>query len=109
MNHVLEIESTLSDRYQTTVPETIRLVLHLGKRDKLRYEILSDGTVMLSRAESMEENDPVLLPFLQLLSSDIKDRPDAVVALGESQRARVQALIGDGMIDLEARLDPADE
>lgn len=29
-----EVESTLTDRYQTTVPETVRRALKLGKRDK---------------------------------------------------------------------------
>ena len=28
----LEVESTLTDRYQTTVPETVRRALRLGKR-----------------------------------------------------------------------------
>ena len=32
-NH--DIESTLTDRYQTTVPETVRRALRLGKRDKI--------------------------------------------------------------------------
>ena len=33
----LQVESTLTDRYQTTVPETVRRVLRLGKRDKIHY------------------------------------------------------------------------
>lgn len=32
----LDAESTLMDRYQTTVPETVRRALGLGKRDKTR-------------------------------------------------------------------------
>jgi len=28
----LELESTLTDRYQTTVPETVRRALKLGRR-----------------------------------------------------------------------------
>lgn len=35
----LKTESTLTDRYQTTVPETVRRALRLGKRDTLRYSI----------------------------------------------------------------------
>ena len=35
----LEVESTLTDRYQTTVPETVRRALRLGKRDKIHYSI----------------------------------------------------------------------
>ena len=33
----LEVQSTLTDRYQTTVPETVRRALQLGKRDKIHY------------------------------------------------------------------------
>ena len=33
MPTTVEADSTLTDRYQTTVPETVRRVLRLGKRD----------------------------------------------------------------------------
>ena len=36
MSAGLEVESTLTDRYQTTVPQTVRRALRLGKRDKIR-------------------------------------------------------------------------
>ena len=45
-----QIESTLTDRYQTTVPETVRRALRLGKRDKIHYTIRPDGEVVLTRA-----------------------------------------------------------
>lgn len=35
----LEVESTLTERYQTTVPETVRRALKLGKGDKVRYTL----------------------------------------------------------------------
>ena len=57
MNRILETESTLPDRYQTTIPETVRNMLRLGKRDKLHYKIMSDGTVLLSHAESLQDYD----------------------------------------------------
>ena len=50
MKYVLEVASTLTDRYQTTIPKAIRGVLQLKKRGKLRYEIMSDGTVLLGNA-----------------------------------------------------------
>ena len=46
----MQVESTLTDRYQTTVPETVRRALRLGKRDKIHYTIRSDGEVVLTRA-----------------------------------------------------------
>jgi antitoxin PrlF len=37
MPATLEAESTLTDRYQTTVPQTVRRALRLRKRDKIQY------------------------------------------------------------------------
>ena len=45
---------SLTDRYQTTVPETVRRALRLGKRDKIHYTIRPDGEVVLSRVEIQE-------------------------------------------------------
>ena len=64
MAAILDAESTLTDRYQTTVPETVRRALQLGKRDKIRYTIRPDGAVVLTRATAMEAVDPVLEQFL---------------------------------------------
>jgi len=68
MNQILDIESTLTDRYQTTIPETVRSRFGLGKRDKLHYRIMSDGTVLLSRVNNVQEDDPALTGFLALIS-----------------------------------------
>lgn len=54
-----EIDSTLTDRYQTTVPETVRRALKLRQRDKIHYSILPDGTVLLPRATQVEGEDAV--------------------------------------------------
>ena len=50
MPATLEAESTLTDRYQTTVPETVRRALRLRKRDKIQYVIRPSGEVVLTRA-----------------------------------------------------------
>ena len=55
----LEIESTLTDRYQTTVPDVVRRTLKLRKRDKIRYVVRPDGAVLLTRAEAGEETLPI--------------------------------------------------
>ena len=51
MPAILALKSTLTDRYQTTVPDAVRRVLHLEKRDRIKYSISPDGIVLLSRAE----------------------------------------------------------
>lgn len=64
----LETESTLTDRFQTTVPSSVRQALHLGKKDKIKYAIQSDGSVVISRAEA-QESDPVLGEFFIIHSA----------------------------------------
>jgi bifunctional DNA-binding transcriptional regulator/antitoxin component of YhaV-PrlF toxin-antitoxin module len=69
----LDVESTLTDRYQTTVPETVRRALRLGKRDKIHYSIRPNGEVVLSRVEIIHD-DPAIGSFLNLLEADIRQR-----------------------------------
>lgn len=66
MTDAQKIESTLTDRYRTTVPEPVRRALKLGKRDKIRY-IVREYEVVITRATAREEDDPVAGKFLQFL------------------------------------------
>lgn len=109
MEHILETESTLTDRYQTTIPETIRRKLRLNKRDKLLYAIQPDGTVVLSRVEPAICVDPALVGFLGFLEQDLEARPHAIAPLDAGRRARAQALIEDIEVDLDATLHDEDE
>jgi len=103
----LELESTLTDRYQTTVPETVRRALKLGKRDKIHYAIQPDGRVLITRAGTAGEDDPVLGQFLGFLARDMASHPSHVQALDASLMARVQSLAYSVEVDLDAPL-PAD-
>ncbi|MCC6560134.1 MAG: type II toxin-antitoxin system PrlF family antitoxin, partial [Xanthomonadales bacterium] len=76
MASTLEAESTLTDRYQTTVPETVRRALRLGKRDKIHYTIRPGGEVVLARAEASTGDDPVLGQFLGFLARDLVRHPE---------------------------------
>ncbi len=90
MAATLEVESTLTERYQTTIPETVRRALHLGKRDKSHYTIRPGGDVVLSRAERTEESDPVLGFFLGFLARDMASHPERLQTIdaGFVQRHR---------------------
>jgi antitoxin PrlF len=68
-------ESTLTDRYQTTIPDSVRKALGLNKRDKICYNIQADGKVWISWADGAEENDPVLGKFLNFLAQDLEQNP----------------------------------
>ena len=109
MAATLEVESTLTDRYQTTVPETVRRALHLGKRDKIHYTIRPGGEVVLSRAEPTEESDPVLGSFLGFLARDIASHPERLQAIDASFVQRLQSLTGGIEVDLDAALSADDE
>ena len=75
MEKIIQAESTLTDRYQTTIPESIREALHLEKRDKITFSVEKSGKVLLSRSN---EDDPVLTEFLSFLVDDIKNNPSHV-------------------------------
>jgi antitoxin PrlF len=101
---VLETESTLTDRYQTTVPESVRRALKLGKRDKVHYSILDNGDVLLSRGQLTEPQDPVLSNFLNFLSNDMVTHPERIQVLDESWVKHLQSLVGGVQFDLDAPL-----
>jgi len=108
MPATLEVESTLTDRYQTTVPETVRRALRLGKRDKIHYTIRPGGEVVLTRAEVSEGDDPVLGQFLGFLARDMASHPDRLQAVDAGLVQRLQSLVGRVEVDLDAAL-PADD
>jgi antitoxin PrlF len=106
----LQAESTLTDRYQTTVPDPIRRVLKLRRRDRIRYLVRPDGSVNVERvADSADDADPVVGAFLGFLARDLERHPEQVRALDASLRARVEALVGHVDVDLDEPLSPDDE
>jgi antitoxin PrlF len=105
----LEAESTLTDRYQTTVPETVRRALRLGKRDKIHYMIRPDGQVVLSRAKPAEQADPVLGQFLDFLAHDIANHPERLQSVDAGLVQHLRSLVGAVEVDLDAPLSADDE
>ena len=110
MPAVLDAESTLTDRYQTTVPEPVRRALELNKRDKIHYSIRSNGEVVLSRARDLSEDDPVLEAFLAFLAHDLASHPERLVPVTEDLLASVKdAMHAAKALDLDAPLPDEDE
>ncbi len=108
MPATIEVESRLTDRYQTTVPETVRRALRLDKRDKIHYTIRPSGEVVLTRVETSEDDDPVLGQFLGFLARDIASHPERLPAIDARLIQRIQSLVGGVEVDLDAAL-PADD
>jgi antitoxin PrlF len=107
----LSSESTLTDRYQTTIPDPIRKALGLNKRDKIAYTIQADGQVVISRVEPLEqdESDPILGQFLEFLAQDMTKNPQHLRSLSADWGSHVQALVADVELDLDAPLADEDE
>ena len=106
----IAVESTLTDRYQTTVPETVRRALQLGKRDKLHYDVRPGGEVVLTKAEAPVSDDPALGAFLHFLAADMASHPERLKAIDSPMAQRLQALAaGVAKIDLNAALSPEDD
>ncbi|AKJ26958.1 type II toxin-antitoxin system PrlF family antitoxin [Caldimonas brevitalea] len=108
MPNANEAESTLTDRYQTTIPEAVRRALRVGKRDRIRYTIRPNGEVVLGRAEDVE-TDPVLARFLGFLACDMEEHPERLTAVDAAFVERLRSLVGEVQVDLDAPLSEDDE
>lgn len=106
MSKILQATSTLTDRYQTTIPEPIRDLLHLNKRDKITYTIEDNGKVLISRST---EDDPILGDFLNFLANDIKNNPSNIKSFSPTLVERAHDLTTDIEVDLDAPLSDEDE
>lgn len=104
----LQCESTLTDRYQTTVPTTVREALRLNKRDKIQYVIQPDNNVLMFKVEQ-PDSDPVLEQFLDFLASDISKNPHHLQGISADLVSHIQSLVSDVEFDLDAPLDDEDE
>jgi antitoxin PrlF len=101
-------ESTLTDRYQTTIPEAVRKALGLHKRDKISYTVQADGKVVISRA-NQTQSDPILGQFLNFIARDIEKNPQHLQAISSDLVSHVQSLVTEVDLDLDAPLSDEDE
>lgn len=109
MTTTLEVESSLTERYQTTVPETVRRALRLSKRDKIHYSIRPGGEVLLTKAPGAQDIDPALGAFLGFLAQDISVHPERLQAVDVGLVQRIQALTAGVAVDLDSALSADDE
>ncbi|SOD89435.1 type II toxin-antitoxin system PrlF family antitoxin [Caenispirillum bisanense] len=109
---IIEVEATVTERGQTTVPAAIRNVLRLGKRDAIVFRALDDGTVVVARKEpdvEVEDADPVLGRFLDFLEQDMARRPDRLVMPDADFERRLREAVAGVAVDLDAPLPDDDE
>lgn len=109
MSTPLQFESTLTDRYQTTIPETVRRALGIGKRDKLHYILQPDGAVLLTSGQNSDDDDPILSQFLIFLAKDMAEHPTHMQTVSSELLHRIQSLVGGIDIDLNEPLATDEE
>ena len=49
------IKSTLTEKWQTTIPAEIRKALHLKPRQRLIYELIEGGVMVRAQSETLKD------------------------------------------------------
>lgn len=103
MANLLQTESTLTDRYQTTIPDAVRKALHLNKRDKILYTVQPDGHVVLSKIDE-NQNDPIIDNFLNFIAEDIRKNPQHLAPINQALFNKIESLVAGVEFDLHESL-----
>lgn len=99
----LEIEATVTERGQTTIPAAIRKMLGVSK-GSIVFKGMPDGTVIIEPKPEEPEEDPVIAKFLEFLERDIEKNPHRLVPLTQEMLDKSYRLVGDIDVDLDAPL-----
>jgi antitoxin PrlF len=97
------IRSSVTDRYQTTIPKGVREALGIRRGDTIAYEIAGDQ-VTLRRQVETEVDDPALLGFLDLIERDIDAHPERLRPVPADLVERGRALVVGVDVDLDTPL-----
>lgn len=108
MANLLKSKSTLTDRYQTTIPDTVRKALHLNKRDKILFTVQANGQVSLSKVDETH-SDPLIDDFLNFLAKDIKQNPQHLTPVNQTLIDSIAPLIANVEVDLNKPLPDEEE
>ena len=97
------IQSSVTERFQTTIPKGVREALGLRRGDTLAYEVRGEEVVVRRRPEH-EGDDPVLVAFLDLLERDIAAHPERLQRVPDALVQRGQELVDGVEINFDAAL-----
>jgi len=97
------IQSSITERFQTTIPKGVREALGLRRGDTLAYEVRGEEVVVRRRPEH-EGDDPALTAFLDLLERDIAARPEHLRRVPEALVRHGRELVGRVEVDFDAAL-----
>lgn len=96
------IVSSVTERFQTTIPKGVRDALGIRRGDTISYELAGDQ-VVLKRAGTASD-DPALLGFLDLLERDIANHGSRLAPVPEALVEQGRRLVGHVEVDLDAPL-----
>lgn len=100
-----KLTSTLTDRYQTTIPREVRSFLNLDKGAQIQYVIDPAGKVYLQTQQNNElQEDPVLYSFLELMEKDMIKNPKKIQPLNKEFMKKAQRLVKDVDVNLDSSL-----
>jgi antitoxin PrlF len=107
---IFEIEATITERGQTTVPAAVRKMLHVRKRGRVVFRGMPDGTVVIaSKDEDEPHTDPVISEFLGFLERDMAERKAAAIRPVPKGFLDDLRELSDVEIDLDGPLTGDDE
>ena len=81
----------------------------LKPADKVRYVLMDDKTVVLTRSEDGgERSDPVIDDFMAFLATDMQENPSNVRPVRQDLLSRARDLTDGVTIDLDAPVETDD-
>ena len=86
------LRSKVTTKSQTTLPSGVRKALGVIPGDELEYVIEGDHAVV-RKVAGVEDEDPVLGAFLDLLARDMTKHPDRVRGMPRNLLSRMRALV----------------
>ncbi len=102
---IIEIQAAITERGQTTVPAAIRKMLSLGKRDRIVFRGMADGTVVIAK-EAIESGaaDPLIGSFLDFLAGDMTNHPQRIRPVPARLVRRATRLVEGLAVDIDDAL-----
>ena len=100
-------KSTLTDRFQTTIPAFVRNELGLEKRDLIEFLKADDGYIVLRKAKpetADSEFSPELLAWLDFIARDHDRHPEQLKPFTREIKDRAYAIAPDLEVDLDKPL-----
>ncbi len=100
----LEIEATITERGQTTIPAAIRKMLGIHK-GAIVFKAMPDGTVLIEPKQEDDEEDPAIAAFLRFLEKDIENNPQNLIPLTRELLEESYDLVRGVEVDMDAPLE----